>query len=90
MDRAEIVELVNGKCPKCPPTKKTELKKGDFVKIYQKPITREDYEGVGRIIRVDSDQRDDGASVCVQVAFRGETGRFPRFVYEPIEVVAEF
>lgn len=64
---------------------RTKLKKGDLVKVYQKPITREDYEGIGKIIAIE--QQDD-ETARVKVAFDDEPKRtFSRLLAEPIEIV---
>lgn len=56
---------------------------GAYIKIYQKPITHEDYEGIGRIknMRLGAD-----GELMLEVSFRDEAGPFTRFVYPPFEV----
>lgn len=64
---------------------RTKLKKGDLVKVYQQPFTREAYEGIGKIIAI---ERQDNEVAHVYVAFDDEPDRaFMRLLAEPIEVV---
>jgi hypothetical protein len=59
------------------------LKKGDRIDIYQKPLTREDCEGVGTLIKFDSDycQHDGEIFEIWLVEFDSEPGRrFERII----------
>jgi hypothetical protein len=49
-----------------------KLKPGMYVKVYQDPFTQKDYEGVGKIVRVNS---QDAEQVLCEVQFRDEGKR---------------
>lgn len=67
---------------------KTKLKRGLYVKVYQKPMTMEDYEGIGKIVGpIHPLSEWEGAGYEVAVSFRDEPGPFIRRVHEPIEII---
>jgi len=60
------------------------LVKGQFVKIYQDPMTQLKYEGTGCIVKV---ERHDSEGANLIVRFRDEPDQtFARFVAFPAEV----
>lgn len=63
------------------------LKKGDYVKVFQKPLTQEDYEGIGKVRRVV--KAFDGKEAIVEVSFRDDRGPFTRIIGDPIQIVPE-
>ncbi len=63
-----------------------KLKVGDYVKIYQKPMTQERYEGIGKVVAI---HQEDQEFTSVEVSFRDDKGPFPRLIYRPMEIIRE-
>ena len=63
-------------------------KKGEYVHIYQKPITEDDFEGVARVVR--SGNPDSDSVVTLQVAFKNDAGPYTRRVLLPAKMSWEF
>jgi len=55
------------------------MKKGDKVRIYQKPITEEDFEGEATLIRKDLTDKKNNLEVW-WVKFKGDTREFRRTI----------
>ena len=63
-----------------------KIKQGQFVKVYKKPISREDYEGIAKVIRV-FDNPQDSQSVYIDALFRDESCTYRRIVALPAEIL---
>ena len=62
---------------------------GQYVKVYQKPMTHEDYEGIGKIVEKPVKIWAEDGEVQVMVSFRDDAGPYSRRLCEPIEIVPE-
>jgi hypothetical protein len=60
-------------------TEKPKLKKGDKVRVYQKPLTNEDEEGIATLVKFDSVSEGYGTERWL-VRFEGEESTYPRDV----------
>jgi len=58
------------------------MNKGDIVKIYQMPISREDYEGEAKLISIYREDHGDGLTMW-EVEFLDEPGNtYCRTIYQ--------
>jgi hypothetical protein len=62
-----------------------KLEKGQLRKIYQKPVTMEDYEGTALLVKKEERSDEDGLELWL-VRFDPEEPTYPRWVSEKSEV----
>ena len=62
--------------------KEIEMKKGDVVNIYQKSMTKEDFEGKAKLVEEYRQDQGDGLSIWI-VEFLDEPGTtYTRTIYD--------
>ena len=65
----------------------TSPKRGEYVKVFQKPLTEEDYEGIARIARVAGQVDAYDNTILLDVGFRDDPGPYQRRVLLPAQMV---
>ncbi len=61
-------------------------KPGDRIKIYQRPLTFEKFEGVAEVVTVQENPQDPN-SIYADVIFEGDACTVRRFIQQPYDIV---